>query len=173
MSVISAAEANLDARIRPAVSAMRSRTSYPKRRWDDGRQGVAVGSAASVAGTVGTAGSAAAEPARPPRAGQMRLTQRGRSVVGMLAAIGAAATAGLIWLAIAGHAQAASQVKAEAPAVSSVRRIVVTPGETLWGIAVKFDPAADPRVVIPEIVDLNSLSGTGIQVGQVLLVPRG
>jgi LysM repeat protein len=54
-----------------------------------------------------------------------------------------------------------------------VSRVVVRPGETLWAIAAQADPAADPRAVIPEIIDLNSLSGTSLQVGQVLLVPKG
>jgi LysM repeat protein len=162
MSVTSAAEANLDAMIRPAVSAMRSRTSYP-RRSNTGTQLAAVAPAASAVETVG---SAAVRPS------PIRLTRRGRTVLGMLTAGAVLVMTGLIWLAIVGHAQAASQVKAGVPAASSVRRIVVEPGETLWGIAVKFDPSVDPRVVIPEIVDLNLLSGTSIQVGQVLLVPR-
>ena len=53
-----------------------------------------------------------------------------------------------------------------------VSQVVVQPGETLWGIAVKVDPAADPRAVISEIEELNALSSTAIKVGQVLWVPR-
>lgn len=51
-------------------------------------------------------------------------------------------------------------------------RIVVRPGQTLWGIAVTADPHTDPRVVIQQIVDDNALNGTAIQAGQVLWVPR-
>jgi hypothetical protein len=51
-------------------------------------------------------------------------------------------------------------------------RVVVRPGETLWSIAVRTDPAADPRAVIHEIIDDNALRGPAIQAGQVLWVPR-
>jgi len=51
-------------------------------------------------------------------------------------------------------------------------RVVVRPGDTLWSIAAKADPTADPRIVIQQIVDDNALSGTAISVGQVLWVPR-
>jgi hypothetical protein len=51
-------------------------------------------------------------------------------------------------------------------------RVVVLPGQTLWSIAMKADPAADPRAVIQQIVDDNALAGTAITAGQVLWVPR-
>ena len=51
-------------------------------------------------------------------------------------------------------------------------RVVVRPGDTMWSIAVRADPAADPRAVIQQIVEDNGLTGTAIQVGQVLWVPR-
>jgi nucleoid-associated protein YgaU len=162
MSMTSAAEANLDARVRPAISALRSRTTYPKPRAAAGCQVTAVAPPAAQA--------IAASPA--VRSDRIRLTRRGRIVVGTLAAIGVAATSSAIWLAIAGHAQAASYVDAGQRADASVQRVVVGQGQTLWGIATHADPSADPRVVIAEIIDLNSLSGTAIQVGQVLLVPR-
>ena len=103
----------------------------------------------------------------------IKLTRRGRVVVGVLIGLAMAAVAVAIWLAVAGQAQASSQVGPRVPAGNSVSRVVVRPGETLWAIAAQADPAADPRTVIPEIIDLNSLSGTSLQVGQVLLVPKG
>jgi len=146
----SAAEANLDASIRPEISALRARTSYRRRPSDS-------------------------EPARESSStagpGPIRLTRRGRTVVWTLAAVVVAALAAAIWLAVAGQAQASSHARSGAPATGSVRRVVVRQGQTLWGIASQVDPTVDPRVVIPEIVDLNSLNGTGIQAGQVLLVP--
>jgi LysM repeat protein len=51
-------------------------------------------------------------------------------------------------------------------------RVVVRPGQTLWSIATKADPSADPRVVIQQIIDDNALSGTTVSAGQVLWVPR-
>jgi hypothetical protein len=157
MGMTSAAEANLDARIRPEISALQSKTSYSRRRSDSG--------------------SPAPEPQVPTspavRPGPIRLTRRGRIIVWTLAAVGVAALTAVIWLAVAGQAQASSHVRGGGPAVGSVRRVVVKPGQTLWSIASQADPAADPRIIIGEIVDLNSLPGTGIQVGQVLLVPEG
>jgi len=50
--------------------------------------------------------------------------------------------------------------------------VVVASGETLWDIAQRIAPGADPRDVIAEIVDLNALSDAGaIRVGQKLFVP--
>jgi hypothetical protein len=47
------------------------------------------------------------------------------------------------------------------------------PGQSLWSLATQYVPAADPRNVIQEIVDLNALSGTSVQPGQRLWLPRG
>ncbi|HEX9624356.1 MAG TPA: LysM peptidoglycan-binding domain-containing protein [Streptosporangiaceae bacterium] len=103
----------------------------------------------------------------------IKLTRRGRVVVGVLIGLAVAAVAILIWFAVAGQAQASSHVGPRVPASDSVSRVVVRPGDTLWAIAAKADPNADPRAVIGEILDLNSLTNTAVQVGQVLLVPKG
>ena len=153
MGMTSAAEAKLDARVRPQISEMRSRTPYPKRRPEAGSQ-------------------EAQSPTPAVRPAPIRLTRRGRIVVGTLIGIGVAALAAVIWLAIAGQAQASGNAKAARSVNGSVARVVVKPGQTLWGIAAEVDPGADPRVIIPEIVDMNSLSSTAISVGQVLWVPR-
>jgi hypothetical protein len=100
------------------------------------------------------------------------LTRRGKIVVGVLAVIAVASVAALFWLAVAGQAQAAGQVGPAGPAGHSMLRVVVRPGESLWTIAVRTDPAADPRVVIQQIIDDNALRGTAIRAGQVLWVPR-
>ena len=192
MGMTSAAEANLDARVRPQIVAMRSRTSYPKRRQADAVQpqaapapaqidtpapiAPALGSPALGSPALGSPALGSVTPSGRPtaaRPGPIRLTRRGRIVVGTLIGIGVAAVAGLIWFAVAGQAQASSQLRPEAPAGNSVLRVVVKPGETLWGIAAQADPAADPRAVISQIQELNALSGSTIMVGQVLWVPRG
>ena len=167
MDLTSAAEANLNARVRPQIVALRSKTPYPKRRTEAGAA-VAVAGARPVLTVVGPAPARPAVAARTP----IKLTRRGRVVVGVLIGLAVTAVAILIWFAVAGQAQASSQVGSRVPAGKSVSRVVVRPGETLWGIAAKADPAADPRAVIPEIIDLNSLSSTSVQVGQVLLVPK-
>jgi len=93
-------------------------------------------------------------------------------VVGALVVIAIAGIAAMIWVAVAGRAQAAGHVRPGTPAAHSMLRVVVRPRDTLWSIAAKADPTADPRIVIQQIVDDNALSGTAISVGQVLWVPR-
>jgi nucleoid-associated protein YgaU len=201
MGSTSAAEARLDARIRPEITTLRSRTPYPRRH----RPALAVlpggadrpdGAEASLA--TRTAGPSAADAPRvdaevvpagqagrvlqlkpadqavrdTPRPEPIRLTRRGRIVVGALVAIATAGITAMIWLAVAGQAQAAGHVRPGTPASHSMLRVVVRPGDTLWSIASKADPGADPRLVIQQIVDDNALGGTAISVGQVLWVPR-
>jgi hypothetical protein len=93
--------------------------------------------------------------------------------VGVLVVIGVAVLAGLLWLTIGGQAQASSHLPGGGQHQQGLIRVVVRPGQTLWSIAVHADPAADPRVVVGEILSDNQLRGSGIQVGQVLWVPRG
>jgi len=102
----------------------------------------------------------------------IRLTRRGRIVIAALAAFAVAGVAALIWLVVAGRAQAAGHVRPGTSAAHSMLRVVVRPGDTLWGIATKADPNADPRIVIRQIMDDNALGGTAITAGQVLWVPR-
>jgi hypothetical protein len=184
MELTSAAEANLNARVRPQIVALRSKTPYPKRR-PEGVAAAAVAAGRPVLSVVGGSQAGGLVPgrsaSRSPVAGRadaaartpIKLTRRGRVVLGVLIGLAVAAVAIAIWFAVAGQAQASSQVGPRTPVGNSVSRVVVRPGETLWGIAAQADPAADPRTVIPEIVDLNSLSSTSLQVGQVLLVPKG
>jgi LysM domain len=210
----SAAEAKLDARIRPEITVLRSVTPYPRRHRpapsvldggvldggvDDGQAGElpAAASAAHAQADVAKAMMPAADlsrwirppaasaapagvgrPARPTAlqapaaASPVRLTKRGKIVLGLLALAMVASATVLIWLAIAGHAQAAQKAGPGTAGSQGMLRVVVHPGQTLWSIAVRTDPAADPRVVIQQIIDDNALAGTAIQAGQVLWVPR-
>lgn len=199
MGITSAAEAKLDARVRPQILQLRSRTPYPKRRSDAesqqaGHQSAAEAAVQQAAAPVGVASLAVAraraearvaESPRSPgpqaesgarhrsaRRAPIRLTRRGRIVVGTLIGMAVAAVAAVIWLAVAGQAQASGSTKAGRSVGGTVARVVVKPGQTLWGIATQVDPGADPRVIVPQIVEMNSLSTTAIRVGQVLWVPR-
>jgi LysM domain len=185
----SAAEAKLDARIRPDITVLRSVTPYPRRHRPaltvlDG--GIDNGQAARPAGYE-TANPARPEVASPIRSaavtrpqavpaeaatGPVRLTRRGKIVLWVLAMVTMASAAALIGLAVAGRAQAAQQVRQGAAGIHGMLRVVVRPGQTLWSIAVRADPAADPRLVIQQIIDENALRGTALQAGQVLWVPR-
>jgi LysM domain len=228
MATRSAAEARLDAAIRPEIAVLRSRTSYPARYRAAGpgraagpqlrlvpaqrtqdqlasqgagahRPAIAqppatrtVGGACRSAGRelprgaelapAGAGGGLGAGPLRrpgragPPLAaqGRLRLTRRGRVVLAMLGLVAAVAVSVLAWLAVAGQAHASSHVQQPGrPPVSGVERVVVRPGDTLWSIAVRAQPSADPRAVIAQISEINALASPAIQAGEVLWVPAG
>jgi LysM repeat protein len=86
--------------------------------------------------------------------------------------IAAVGVAGLVWLAVAGQAQASGQVTPRQSGGQGMLRVVVQPGQTLWSIAVRAEPTADPRVVVQQIIDANSLASPAIEPGEVLRVPR-
>jgi LysM domain len=99
----------------------------------------------------------------------LRLTRRGRIVlVGFLVIV-----TGLIWLAAAGGAAATGS--GVSPSVNEKRlaQVVVEPGDSLWSIAARAEPSADPRLVIQQITDINALPGADIEAGQRLWVPKG
>jgi len=91
-----------------------------------------------------------------------RLTSRGRLVVGALAVV----VVVLCAFGLAGRVAAGSPD--QAPALT---RVVVQPGESLWGFAQKAMPGTDPREAVLRIRELNALSTSVIQPGQVLVVP--
>ncbi|MBO0775950.1 MAG: LysM peptidoglycan-binding domain-containing protein [Actinobacteria bacterium] len=91
-------------------------------------------------------------------------------MLALLLAILALAAAGL---PAAVRAQAASSGSSPAAVDRSMTRVVVQPGQTLWSIAVRVQPKADPRAVVQQIIDTNALPGVVIQPGEQLWVPTG
>ena len=79
----------------------------------------------------------------------------------------------LFWLGVAGGAQAASHGLRPGAAYRGMTRLVVRPGQTLWSIASRAEPTADPRLVIQQIMEVNALNGSVIQPGESLWVPKG
>jgi LysM domain len=120
------------------------------------------------------AGAAPLETAhtRPVRT-RVRLTRRGRIVVATLITAGVVLVAALAWLAGTTRAEAAGSGSPASAVYHSLRSVVVQPGESLWTIATRADPAGDPRTVMQEIIDINALHGTSVQPGQRLWLPRG
>jgi len=93
----------------------------------------------------------------------LRLTIRGRVVVGVLTAVLVALPAFLgVWAA-----------RADAPrGPAQVEQHVVAPGETLWQIAVSIaGPTDDVRDVVGELVRLNGLPDSSLLAGQTIVVP--
>jgi hypothetical protein len=57
---------------------------------------------------------------------------------------------------------------------AQVVEVVVSPGDTLWGLAVKHAAVgADPRDVIAQMRMVNELQAADIKPGMVLLIPVG
>ncbi len=99
----------------------------------------------------------------------LRLTRRGRIVlVGFLVFAG-----GLIWLAAAGGAAATGSGVSPSVYEKHMSQVVVQPGDSLWSIAARAAPEADPRLVIQQITDINALPSAEIAAGQRIWVPKG
>jgi len=92
-------------------------------------------------------------------------------VVAVLFVVVAAAIALVVGLAAAGGAQATNSGQPRA-GFQGMREIVVRPGQTLWSIASAAEPGADPRDVVQQIMTANAMTGTTINAGQLLWVPR-
>jgi hypothetical protein len=104
-------------------------------------------------------------------AAPLRLTRRGRLVVGALAVLLATVALTVIAAAAAGRAQASNHGR-DGAGYQDMHQIVVQPGETLWTIASQAEPSADPRQVIAEIMTANSMTSTVVQAGELLWVPK-
>ena len=118
---------------------------------------------------------AAARPAAMRRAAPgpapLKLTRRGRLVITAMAILLVAAGS----VALAGAAQAIGHSGATArpgTAGAAITQVEVRPGQSLWTLAEAYDPNADTRQVIQEILQLNSMSTDQVQPGQVLWMPR-
>ena len=120
---------------------------------------------ASAAGARFAPDPAPAAEALTPVPRTVRLTRRGRLV---LAVIAAAVVAGLV---VAGAT--AAQASGPAAAHGGDARVFVQPGDTLWSIALRTDPGADPQAVMAGILRANHLPTSAVTVGQRLWVPRG
>jgi LysM domain-containing protein len=98
----------------------------------------------------------------------LRLTRRGRVVVVCLLVIAAALT----WFAAARVADATGTRIPPAEYQRNLTQVLVRPGDSLWSIAVRAEPDADPRLVVQQITDLNALRGALVMPGQRLWVPK-
>jgi LysM repeat protein len=114
-------------------------------------------------------------PARPaanvtPR---VRLTRRGRRVIWAAAVLLVMAAVTPLLLMLATGVQAANHGVPASAVRSSLRHVVVKPGQSLWTIALQAEPQADPRIVTRQIIQLNALSSDVVVPGESLWVPQG
>ena len=96
---------------------------------------------------------------------KLRLTRRGRIVIGGLVVVPLAAIA----LAAALNGGAASASSSDAGL--SYDYVTIEGGQSLWDLAEKMAPTADPREVIADFVHLNNLASSEVLPGQKLAVP--
>jgi LysM repeat protein len=101
--------------------------------------------------------------AEPP----LRLTRRGRTALRALLVL---ALVGLMAATALFMAHGADAADGPAPKVV-VKHHVVLPGETLWGIATRLAPGADPRDTIASILEFNALQSSAVHAGQDLAIP--
>ena len=99
--------------------------------------------------------------------GTVRLTRRGRLVVG----IGSAMALFLVIVASGAFRADAGSSTADQAVATSV--VVVQPGENLWQLAGEVMPGVDPREAVLRIRDLNGLGDEPVRPGQSLVVPAG
>jgi hypothetical protein len=104
-------------------------------------------------------------PARSSARTHLRLTRRGRVVLTSLAAI--PLVIGALVFALNGGGAAASGDRAHV----QFQYVTVESGQSLWSIAEKVAPSADPRDVIADIVSLNQLDTAVVSPGQRLAIP--
>jgi len=101
----------------------------------------------------------------------LHLTRRGRVVFTTLAALPLVAVA--LVVALNGGMAAAEGASSGSAASVVFEYVTITPGQSLWQLAVDLAPTSDPRDVIAEIVSLNQLPSDSVQPGQRLAVPAG
>ena len=101
---------------------------------------------------------------RRTRTQSTRITRRGRLLLTM-------ALVGLLLAAFSLGRADAPQAATEVAAPPAVVQTTVQPGDSLWTVAQRVAPEADPREVVQQLRSLNDLSGSGLQVGQQLLLP--
>jgi hypothetical protein len=106
--------------------------------------------------------------ARPAPLPPLRLTRRGKIVLGIPLVLLAA-----LLLSLAGffNSPAKASDSAQDLAVTPTVTVTVQPGESLWAIAGSVAPERDARDVVADIVQLNNLAAGAVLPGQQLYVP--
>lgn len=97
---------------------------------------------------------------------KLRITARGQAVLIALVAVVAAVIAMSFLLGVTG-----AQASAES-STNDFTYVSVASGQSLWQLATLIAPESDPRDVIAEIVQLNSLPSADVEVGQRLAIPE-
>ena len=98
--------------------------------------------------------------------GPVRLTRRGRAVLG-----GVVLAGGLGLATVVGSVVTTGGPAEPGIVLAGESSVVVRPGDTLWSIAESLAPSSDPRAVVDALQERNGLEGADLVPGQVLVVP--
>jgi hypothetical protein len=98
----------------------------------------------------------------PTSPAPVRLTRRGRVVITLTLMVG---------LVVAGFTLGRGSSQAADRHHARPHTVTVQAGDTLWSVAARVAPHADPRAVVAEIQSLNDMSGAVVQPGEQLVVP--
>ncbi len=98
---------------------------------------------------------------------RLRLTRRGRVVLGLLIVVAFA----LPLLGLLRFMEGTASAGTGGSGQQALTTVVVKPGQTMWQLAESVDPAGDPRDMILRIEQINGMSDTSLVAGQSLLVP--
>lgn len=96
---------------------------------------------------------------------RLRLTRRGRAVLSALVAL--PLVIGALVFALNGGGALATGDQTHV----SFQYVTVESGDSLWSVAERIAPNADPRDVIADLVSLNGLESSVVSPGQQLAVP--
>ncbi|BDI22224.1 LysM peptidoglycan-binding domain-containing protein [Herbiconiux sp. L3-i23] len=102
-----------------------------------------------------------AAPARP----HLRITRRGRVVLGALLTLPTVAVITAIAMS------SAPAVASNESSTQQFAYVTVEAGESLWSVAERVAPASDPRDVIADIERFNGLDSSAVAAGQSLAIP--
>jgi nucleoid-associated protein YgaU len=92
----------------------------------------------------------------------VRLTRRGRVVLTLVMMVG---------LVVAGFTLGRGSSQAAGHSHQPRHTVIVQAGDTLWSLAARVAPHADPRDVVAEIQSLNRIPGAVVVPGEQLVVP--
>jgi len=95
----------------------------------------------------------------------LRITRRGRIVLGTLVSLPAVAVIASIALS------ALPATATDESAGGTFEYVTVASGESLWSVAERVAPMSDPREVISDIERLNGLESSDIAAGASLAIP--
>lgn len=101
----------------------------------------------------------------------LKLTRRGRHVLQVTISLLVVVLAALSIAAFGSQQPLSSAVAADQNGTGTYERIVVQPGDTLWGISTRLSQDGDQAVIFNKILTYNDVETSELKVGQVLFIP--